>query len=144
MAEDYIKHRRPPPQNFSRVVGLLRERFSSRPNMSGRDAEALPHVPEWANGTHEMGTLNPINGHVHQPVGSVFHDVESVPEALFRRRHIQFLVICIYLINCSLMSRSIDGDGSFLRNGAASCQIRSGLLISLLRLCRYGGLCGDG
>src|SRR5277367_104814 len=78
--------------------------------------EALPHQTELVNGTHQLDTLN-TNGHIQQPGTPVLHEVKSVPEALFRRRHVQFLVICIVLQPSSLMTRSFHGYGSLLRNG---------------------------
>jgi len=95
--------------------------------MSGRDdVEALPN------------TNGQMNGQIHQPGTPVLHEAKSVPEALFRRRQIQFLVICIVLQPLSLMSRSFHWYRSLLRNGAASGQIGSGIPISLVRCCGYG------
>lgn len=116
--------------------------------MSGRDdVEALPHPTGWVNGTHQLDTLNTngqMNDQIQRSGTPVLHEAESVPEALFRRRHIQFLVICIVLQLSSLMTRSFHWYWSLLRNGAASGQIGSGIPISLVRFCGYGNLFGDG
>jgi hypothetical protein len=118
--------------------------------MSGRDdIEALPHWT-WPNGhgAQQLDTLKTngqTNVHIDEPSTPVLHEGKSVPEALFRRRHIQFLVICnIVLQPSSLMTRSFHWYRSLLRNGAASRQIGPRIPISLVCFCGYGDLRGDG